>query len=54
LVVRQSVYIETTIPSYYATDRSVLQQDAARTREWCLETPLIITPDMLRPVEDES
>jgi predicted nucleic acid-binding protein len=34
LVVRQSVYIETTIPSYYATDRSVLQQDAARTREW--------------------
>lgn len=34
-VMRQTVYIETTIPSYYhATTRRGLEADAARTRAW--------------------
>ncbi|HMN41334.1 MAG TPA: type II toxin-antitoxin system VapC family toxin [Phycisphaerales bacterium] len=48
---RQSVYIETTIPSYYATTRPGLDADVARTREWwdverggyeCYASPVVI------------
>ena len=31
---KPTVYIETTIPSYYCDDRALLAADIARTREW--------------------
>ena len=31
---RRSVYIETTIPSYYVDDRAALHSDIERTRTW--------------------
>lgn len=31
---RQTVYIETTVPSYYTSTRSGIDADTARTREW--------------------
>ncbi len=31
---KPTVYIETTIPSYYCDDRSELMRDILRTREW--------------------
>jgi len=31
---RPTVYIETTIPSYYCDDRSDLMHDILRTRQW--------------------
>ena len=31
---KRSVYIETTIPSYYCDQRDELRHDIARTREW--------------------
>ena len=31
---RASVYIETTVPSYYASTRTGIEADIARTREW--------------------
>lgn len=31
---KRSVYIETTIPSYYCDDRAELMRDITRTREW--------------------
>lgn len=32
--VKPTVYIETTIPSYYCDDRQVLARQTARTKEW--------------------
>ena len=48
---RPSVYIETTIPSYYHDTRPALQAAIARTREWwehergmyeCFTSPVVI------------
>ncbi len=51
LSVSSSVYIETTIPSYYATTRTGMDRDVERTREWwerertqyhCFISPVVI------------
>src|SRR5258706_10790365 len=48
---RPSVYIETTIPSYYCDSRDSIAEDIARTREWwdyerslydCFISPIVI------------
>ena len=48
---KPTVYIETTIPSYYCDRRSELMHDILRTREWwdheqgdyeCLTSPVVV------------
>jgi predicted nucleic acid-binding protein len=48
---RPTVYIETTIPSYYCDNRPALSADIARTREWwdvergsyeCFTSPVVL------------
>ncbi len=48
---KQAVYIETTIPSYYSDGREELQRDILRTREWwdeergdyeCYSSPVVL------------
>ncbi|MBN1346926.1 MAG: hypothetical protein JXQ73_29825 [Phycisphaerae bacterium] len=61
---RPTVYIETTIPSYYLDDRPDLARDVARTREWwdqerqdyeCFISPVGGIPAMTQdgPIVDE-
>jgi predicted nucleic acid-binding protein len=49
--VKSTVYVETTIPSYYCDDRPALFADIARTREWwdgerkdyeCFVSPVVL------------
>ncbi len=51
MVMKPTVYIETTIPSYYCDDRPELMGDIARTQEWwdkergdyeCFISPVVI------------
>jgi hypothetical protein len=57
--VKPTVYIETTVPSYYCDDRPDLAADIARTRDWwdqertdyeCFISAVVL--DQLRPVEE--